>query len=213
LALYYPALTMRIEMWRTRQPRGPAQRGSRLIFAGAALAVLALVTVFTVTTRLVGPNESSASTANAVTDNLLPSTLPSTTIGTRDEVVGRLHQIFRIRDRAIQTRDTRELNSIYTIDCPCLKGDRALIDRLKKERLVWHGIKVSLSIEGVEQVNDRLWIVNALVKTSAFEIRRESGVTVQGVPPGQERSRFALARPIGQDAWLLGQATIVAERD
>ena len=200
-------------MRRTRQPHGPAQRGSRLVFAGAALAVLALLIVFTVTTRLVGPSESSASTANAVTDNLPQSTLPSTTVGTRDEVVSRLHQIFRIRDRAIQTRDTRELNNIYTIDCPCLKGDRALIDRLRKKRLVWHGIKVSLSIEGVEQVNDRLWVINALVKTSAFEIRRESGATVQRVPPGQERSRFALARPVGQDAWLLGQASVLAEHD
>jgi hypothetical protein len=210
---YHPALTMRIEMRRTRQPDEPAQRGSRLVFAGAALAVLALLIVLAVTTRLVGPSESSASTANAATDKLPRSTVASTTVGTRDEVVGRLHQIFRIRDRAIQTRNTRELNNVYTIDCPCLKGDRALIDRLKKERLVWRGIKVSLSIEGVERVSDRLWIVNALVKTSAFEIRRESGETVQRVPPGQERSRFALARPIGQDAWLLGQASVVAERD
>jgi hypothetical protein len=139
--------------------------------------------------------------------------VPSTTVGAREEVVSRLHQIFRIRDRAIQTRDIRELNNIYTIDCPCLKGDRALIDKLKKEGLVWRGIKVSLSIEGVEQVNDRLWIVNALVKTSAFEIRRESGATVQEVPPGEERSRFALARPVGQDAWLLGQASRLAEHD
>jgi hypothetical protein len=204
---------MRIEMRRTRQPHGPAQRGSRLVFTGAALAVLALPIIFTVTTRLVGPGESSASTANAVTDDVAQSTVPSTTVGARDEVVSRLHQIFRIRDRAIQTRDTRELVNIYTIDCPCLKGDRALIEKLKKERLVWHGVKVSLDIENVEQVNDRLWIVNALVKTSAFEIRRESGVRIQGVPPGQERSRFALARPVGQDAWLLGQASVVAERD
>jgi hypothetical protein len=200
-------------MQRTRQPRGSAQRGSRFIFAGAILAVLALLIIFTITTRLMSPSESSAPTASAVADDPARSTAPSTTVETRDEVVSRLHQIFRIRDRAIQTRDIQELNGIYTIDCPCLKGDQALIERLKREGLVWHGVKVSLAVEEIERVNDRLWIVDAVVKTSAFEIRRESGETVRGVPSGQERSRFALARPVGQDDWLLGQASVLAERD
>jgi hypothetical protein len=200
-------------MQRARQPQEPTQRGSRLVFAGAVLAVLALLVILTVTTRLIWPSDSSASTANTLTDDSTQSKAPATTVGARDEIVSRLHQILRIRDRAIQTRDSQILDEIYTIDCPCLRGDRALIERLKKEKLVWHGIEVSLAIEEVEQVNDRLWIVNALVKTSAFEIRRESGATVREVPSGQERSRFALARPEGQNAWLLGQASVLAERD
>jgi hypothetical protein len=207
-----PALTKRIEMRRTTQGPRLAPRRSGLIFTGTALAALTLLIIFTATTRLTDPRQSSASTATTAANGSAESTAPSTTIGTRDEVVNRLHQIFRIRDQAIQTRDTRKLNAIYTTDCPCLRGDRALIERLKKERLVWRGVRVTLAVEGAEQVNDRLWIVNAIVKTSAFEIRRESGPMVRAVPSGQEHSRFALARPVGQDAWLLGQASVV-ERD
>jgi hypothetical protein len=105
------------------------------------------------------------------------------------------------------------LNDIYTVDCPCLKGDRALIQELKKKGLVWRGIKVSLVVEKTEQVNSRLWIINALVKTSGFVIERESGAKVRSVPPGEERSRFALARPLDRDDWLLGQASVIAGRD
>jgi hypothetical protein len=199
-------------MRRTKQPHGPGQR-SRLVVMGVVLAVLALMIIAAVTTRLMGTSKSSASAASRILHDPEQAAAPTTTIGTRDEVVSRLHEIFRIRDRAIQSRDARALNDIYTIDCPCLKGDRALIKRLKKEKLVWRGVNVSLVIEEVEQVNDRLWIVNALVKTNAFEIRRESGATVRAVPSGQERSRFALARPVGQSAWLLGRASALAERD
>jgi len=199
-------------MQRTKQPQGQARRRSPLILAGIGAAALMLLVIFTLTTRLSGSDESDASSATVVADGPGSSTVPSTTIGTGDEVVSRLHQIFRIRDQAIQTRDSRVLNEIYTVDCPCLKGDQALIKRLKNEGLVWRGVKVSLTIEDTERVNDRLWIVNALVKTDAFEIRRESGETVRSVAAGQERSRFALSKPVGQDAWLLGQASVLAER-
>jgi len=199
-------------MWRTRQPEWLAQRRSRLFFAGIAVAALMLVVIFALTTRMAGSGESNTSPPTVVADDPARSSIPNTTIGARDQIVSRLHQIFRIRDRAIQTRDSRLLNDIYTVDCPCLKGDQALIKRLKDEGLIWQGVKVSLIIEGAEQVNDRLWIVNANVKTSVFEIRRESGAQVRVVPSGQEHSRFALSRPLGQDAWLLGQASVLAKR-
>ena len=199
-------------MWRAEKPPGLAQRRSRLFFTGVGVAGLVLLGVFTVTLRMNESNRTNAPLATAGTDDPGKSTVPSTTIVTRDEVVSRLHQIFRIRDRAIQTRDARVLSDIYTVDCPCLQGDQALIKRLRSEKLVWSGIEVSLIIEDVKQVNDRLWIVNALVKTSNFEIRRESGASVRVVPSGQEHSRFALSRPVGQDVWLLGQASVLAER-
>ena len=199
-------------MPRTKQPQGQAQDRSRLFLTAIGVAALALLIIFTVTTRMIRSSESHTPPASVVTNDPAKPTVPNTTIVMRDEVVGRLHQIFRIRDRAIQTRDARVLKEIYTVDCPCLKGDQALIKRLKNEKLVWQGVKVSLVIERTEQVNDRLWIVNALVKTSSFEIRRESGATVRGVPSGQEHSRFAVSRPVGQDTWLLGQASVLAER-
>jgi hypothetical protein len=199
-------------MRRTKQSQGQALRPSPLILTGIGVAALMLLVIFTLTTRLIGSDESDSSIATVVADDSRTSMVPSTTIATRDEVISRLHQIFRIRDQAIQTRDSRVLNGIYTVDCPCLKGDQALVRKLKDEGLMWQGVKVSLIIEDAERVNDRLWIVNALVKTSAFEIRRESGETVRIVAAGQERSRFALSRPEGQDAWLLGQASVLDER-
>ena len=105
------------------------------------------------------------------------------------------------------------LDGIYTPDCPCLEGDGKLIERLKRERLIWRGVNVALDVQKVERVNDQLWIVSARVTTSPFEIVRESGALVQRVPQGQEVSRFALARPIGQKDWLLGQASVIEERD
>jgi hypothetical protein len=199
-------------MWRTKQAQRADQRRSRPFLIGIALSALVLLIILTLTTRLLGPDDSNVSSANVTANDPETSTVPTTTIETRVEVISRLHQIFEIRDQAIQTRNARVLNDIYTVDCPCLKGDRALIKRLKNERLIWDGVRVALVIEEVEQVNDRLWIVNALVKTSAFEIRRESGAPVRGVSPGQERSRFALARPAGKDDWLLGQVSGLAER-
>jgi hypothetical protein len=199
-------------MRRTKQPQGQARRQSRLILTGIGAAALILLVIVTLTTRMTGSDESDASSATVIADSPGTST-PSTTFGTRDEVESRLHQIFRIRDEAIQTRDARVLSDIYTVDCPCLKGDRALIKRLKNQGVIWRGVKVSLTIEDAERVNDRLWILNALVKTDAFEIARESGETVRRVAAGQERSRFALSKPVGQDAWLLGQASVLDERD
>jgi hypothetical protein len=125
--------------------------------------------------------------------------------------ITRLHEIFRVRDRAIQSRNERILSDIYTVDCPCLQGDQALIRNLRKEGLLWRGLKVSLDIEEVKQVNDRLWTVNAQVISNSFEIRRESGGLVRRVPSGREHSRFALSRPVGEQDWMLGHASVIPE--
>jgi hypothetical protein len=77
--------------------------------------------------------------------------------------------------------------------------------------LVWRGVKVSLDIEEIKQVNDRLWTVNAQVTSSSFDIRQESGGLVRRVPSGREQSRFALARPLGEQDWMLGHASVIPE--
>jgi hypothetical protein len=189
----------------------PGHRRSRAFLLGTAAAVfLVVMTVAFVALRTNsgGGDVSSNTTPHAGTEK--PS-VPSSTIDTANELVARLHEIFRIRDRAIQTRNTRILSEIYTVDCPCLKGDQELIQNLRKERLVWHGVKVSLDIEEIKQVNDRLWTVNAQVTSSSFDIRRESGGLVRRVPSGREQSRFALARPLGEQDWMLGHASVIPE--
>jgi hypothetical protein len=197
-------------MRRAKQSDEPNGRPSRLLLVGLVAIPLLLVLILAVIPQQ-RPSDGTADTTRVSEPET--SETPRTTIGARAEVIERLHTIFRVRDRAIQTRTSSLLNGIYTVDCPCLRGDRALINRLRKEGLVWNGVTVSLVVEDVQRVNDRLWIVTALVKTSPFEIQNESGEKVREVPPGEEHSRFALAKPQGQEEWLLGQASVITGRD
>jgi hypothetical protein len=194
-----------------KQPGEPTQRRYRFALLGLVVAAVMAVAVATVS-HLAGSKDGSTPPATAPPDATESSKAPSSTIGTREEVVARLRQIFRTRDHAIQARDLSLLEGIYTVDCPCLKGDQQLIRNLKDQRLLWRGIEVALEVQTVEQINDRLWTVIALVKTSSFDITRESGVVLRRVPQGQELSRFALTRLPSEDDWLLGFASVIEER-
>lgn len=194
------------------KPDPPAPPRSRLLIGLVVATSLLLILALTLVIQA-KPGDKALSSVTTLEDESHKSEASTSPAGSRDEVVARLRAIFRVRDRAIQTRDPDVLNSIYTVDCPCLEGDRALIQGLQKKGLVWRGIKVSLVIEESTKVNDRLWVVNALVKTSPFNIEQESGALVKSVPSGHERSRFALAKPVGQERWLLGQASIIPGRD
>jgi hypothetical protein len=141
------------------------------------------------------------------------TTLPQTTTGdVTDQLVSRLHQILKVRDQAVKSRNASLLNGIYTVDCPCLKGDRQLIGNLRRDGLVWRGVNISLDVQGTERLSDRLWAINAVITTSPFEIVKESGEVVKRIPGGQELSRFALAKIDGEQEWLLGQASVVEAR-
>jgi hypothetical protein len=196
----------------TREPAQPKRRRHSPALLGLVAVVLFVIAIVSLLAQRTRPEAGSGSSATTPVNESGSTAAPSSTVGTREEVIARLHQIFRIRDQAIQARNPLPLQDIYTVDCPCLEGDKQLIGRLKEERLRWQGIKVSLDIQDAERVNDRLWIVSALVRTSSFKILRPSGAIVREVPPGQEYSRFALARPIGQEGWMLGQASVIEER-
>jgi hypothetical protein len=195
-----------------RQPDAPTRRRYRYVLVGLVVTAVLVVAIFGLIAQPSKSTDGSAS-ADTTLSGRQATTTPKSTIGTREEVVTRIHQIFRVRDQAIQSRDPRLLNSIYTVDCPCLKGDQELIQNLRKERRIWRGVKISLSVREAEKVSDQLWTVIAVVMTSSFEITTESGVVVRRIPQGQELSRFALARPMNQEDWLLGQASVIQERD
>jgi hypothetical protein len=195
-----------------RQPDAPTRRRYRYVLVGLVVTAVLVVAIFGLIAQPSKSTDGSAS-ADTTLSGRQTTTTPKSTIGTREEVVTRIHQIFRVRDQAIQSRDPRLLNSIYTVDCPCLKGDQELIQNLRKERRIWRGVKISLSVREAEKVSDQLWTVIAVVMTSSFEITTESGVVVRRIPQGQELSRFALARPMNQEDWLLGQASVIQERD
>jgi hypothetical protein len=200
-----------MQMRTVNQRDEPTGRRSRLLIGLVAVPLL-IVLAFVLIAQL-GSSGRGTSSAATLAGNSKESEAPTSTVSSHDEVVTRLHSIFRVRDKAIQERNPSLLKDIYTIDCPCLEGDRELIKGLRKKHLVWRGVKVSLVVEDIEQVNGRLWIINALVKTDSFNIEQESGALVRSVPSGHERSRFAIARLPGQEEWLLGRASVIAERD
>jgi hypothetical protein len=192
----------------------PARRWNRLALVGLVLTGLMAMAIFVLLPRLKQSADGGVSALTEPPSRQRQATpAPNSTGETRGEVVGRLHQIFEIRDTAIRTRNPLLLEDIYTVDCPCLDGDQKLIRRLKKERLLWRDLKVSVKVKQVEKVNDQLWIVTGLVTTSSFEIVKESGAVIRKVLEGREYSRFALARPIGRTNWLLGRASVMEGRD
>jgi hypothetical protein len=158
-----------VQMRIAQEPDGPKKRRYR----GLALLVLVttvLVVILALITQLTPPTSGGASPATTISREPESSAVPTSTIGTRDEVVARLREIFKVRDQAILTRNPILLEEIYTIDCPCLEGDRQLIQKLIHDRLKWKGVEVSLDIRNVAQVNDRLWTINALSRLARSSV-------------------------------------------
>jgi len=136
----------------------------------------------------------------------------TTTIGEKEEVIVRLREILRVRDRAYRDRDAGLLEKVYTTDCPCLRGDRAAIRQLVHDNAVWVGSSTSVRVQKLDKVNDRLWVVVASFVGSPFRIETESGSLIRAVEGKSELFRFALARTTRGEL-LLGFAAAVDEAD
>ena len=154
-----------------------------------------------------GNNPSSFSSEQTTGSGTTSTASTATTISTQIEITTRLREILQVRDRALLARDANLLSGIYTIDCECLADGQALINQLHKKNIVWRGVKTEVVVTSTEEVNDRLWIVVATVKTPSVRIETESGRLVRVVPPERNRVRFALAKPQNEKVWLLGHAS------
>jgi hypothetical protein len=139
----------------------------------------------------------------------MSTTAPTTILEPQDEVIGRLREILQIRDKALATRDANLLETIYTVDCNCLPQSRALIRRLRKEHVVWSGLSTSLKVQQVQKVNNRLWIVIGILSTSSARIEDEAGNLIEVAPGEKDRFRFAVAKPVDSQEWLLGYASAI----
>jgi hypothetical protein len=148
----------------------------------------------------------------SLTSSTSPTVAATTsTIGEKEEVVVRLQEILRVRDRAYRDRDIELLRKVYTTDCPCLRGDRDAIRQLLRDNAVWVGASTSVRVQELERVNDRLWIVVADFIGSPFRIETESGDLIRAVEGKSEVFRFALARTTSDKELLLGFAAAVDE--
>jgi hypothetical protein len=176
----------------------------RLTVVLLAIAVTAVVVVGFVTRNDDEPSSSSPSLPSET-----PSSATPTTIAMRAEITARLREILDVRDKALLERDPELLSDIYTTDCKCLEDGRVLIMQLRKEGIVWKGVETSVTVRNAEEVNERLWILTAVVATPLVRVETESGRLVRTVPPEQNLVRFALAKPQNEEEWLLGHASIV----
>jgi hypothetical protein len=103
------------------------------------------------------------------------------------------------------------LDDIYTVDCNCLKDGRAAIRQLREEKVVWKGLSTSLTVQKTQRVNDRLWEIIGVLSTPAVQVENETGGLLRTVPPERNQLRFALAKPIDADEWLLGHVSLLNE--
>jgi hypothetical protein len=208
-AIYHLALTKRHAMqFDDHQasppptPRGP----SRAVWVAAtATALLVAVAAAFLMTRSDGEAVGSPTLEAPVPPTTASPT--TTTIVTETEVVARLREILRVRDRALQDRNTDLLGAVYTVDCPCLEGDTNAIKELvsKNYRLV--GGATSIRVRRTERVTERLWLVIADFKSAPLRIETAGGELVRQEPAGSDLFQFALARPVDADEWLLGRAS------
>jgi hypothetical protein len=187
-------------------PRGPSYR-VWVAATAVALLLVAVVAAFLVTrgeaqSTAVLPSQTIPTPATSIA-------APTTTLEPQEEVIGRLGEILRIRDKALATRDANLLETIYTVDCNCLPQSRALIRRLRKEHVVWNGLSTSLKVQQVERVNDRLWIVIGVLSTSTARIEDESGNLIEVAPGDKDRFRLAVVKPADSQDWLLGYASVI----
>ena len=171
-------------------PRGASGATGHRVWLMVLLALMASVFIVgAVISR--ADDESSSSLMRSVPD----SEATATTLSPQAEVASRLREILSTRDRALLARNAALLSKIYTVDCSCLKAGRALIAQLRKERIIWKGVETDIAIKSSEEVNDRLWIIIATVRTPSVRVETETGRLVRVVPPEQNVVRFALARP------------------
>jgi hypothetical protein len=185
-------------------PRGPSRRG--LVLAGTVAAFVTVgLLVAVLTTRgddeVAGalPNEPPAAPTTVVTT--------TSTVDARTEVVARLREILRIRDRAFHDRNGDLLSDIYTVDCPCLEGDGNAIKELSSEDYRLIGGATSIRVRRVQRVNERLWLVIADFRSAPLRVETAGGTLVRQEPAGSGLHQFALAKPVGGSEWLLGRAT------
>jgi hypothetical protein len=197
-------------MWKRDAPGPPPDVSSsrRRLLVLTLIGCLAAA-VFAVA-RVVedGPETNIQSSTSTTADNAATRTTLEET-----KIVSRLRDVLSVRDRAYRERDPDVLESVYTTDCPCLKGDQGAIRQLLKDNAVWVGATTSIRIRKVEKVNDRLWVVLAIFDGSPFRIETESGQLIRAVQGRSELFRFVLAKPARDARILLGFAAPVSGTD
>jgi hypothetical protein len=185
-------------------PRGP----SRAVWITAtATALLVAALAWFLTARSDGDAVGSPAPPPPSSVPATTASPTTTTIDTKTEVVARLREILRVRDKALQDRNADLLSDVYTVDCPCLEGDKNAIKELadKDYRLV--GGATSIRVRRTERVTERLWLIIADFESAPLRVETAGGELVRQEPAGSDLFQFALAKPVDTTEWLLGRAS------
>jgi hypothetical protein len=183
-------------------PRGP----SRAVWTAAILTAL-LVAAGAAVFATRGDEQAAGSLPPAPSSPATTAAAITTTIDPRTEVVARLKEILKVRDKALHDRNARLLSAVYTVDCPCLEGDTNAIKELVGRNYHLVGGATSIRVRRVERVNSRLWLVIADFDSAPLRIETKSGDLVRQEPAGSDLFQFALAKPVDATEWLLGRAS------
>ena len=101
------------------------------------------------------------------------------------------------------------LNVIYSSDCPCMTSDQRAIEELLDHGYVWDGVATSIEVRSVSRVNERAWLVIAILRSEALSIKTERGKLIKTEPAGSDLFEFTLVKPNEGTDWLLGLASIL----
>jgi hypothetical protein len=165
-------------------PGGSPATSRRLVATGLLMVVLLVALLGTLLwTRQEDEREVAPSAATPSSVEALPT---STTRDTRDEVIERLQQILRIRDKAFRERDAEILKDLYTTDCPCLEGDRNAIRELTENNYHIVGGTTSILIRRVERVTDRAWLIIADFRSAPLRVEAEGDRLIREEPAGSD---------------------------
>jgi hypothetical protein len=181
----------------------------RLAVAGLVTIVFVIVLLGTV---VLSRDDNVGAGASIPTQSSVDSTPTTTTLDTRTEVIGRLRKILGIRDKAFRERDVKALEKIYTVDCPCLEGDRNAIEELVANNYHMVGGATSIRVRQASQVSARLWLVVADFRSAPLRIEADDKRLIREEPGGSDLFQFALAKPAGSSEWFLGRATAYGDR-
>jgi hypothetical protein len=179
----------------------------------ALAALVAMVLVLALLGTVVLSRDDDVGVAAATrTQSSIDSSPATTMLDARTEVIERLRKILGIRDKAFRERDAKVLEKVYTVDCPCLEGDRNAIQELVANNYHIVGGGTSIRIHRASQVSSQLWLIVADFRSAPLRIEAEDRRLIREEPGGSDLFQFALARPAGSSEWLLGRATAYEDR-
>jgi hypothetical protein len=188
--------------------KAPLMTSQRLIAVGLGVSLLLVASLAAIVVR---EEDNTGVTDATLSSPSSEATAPTTESNTRAVVVERLKDILRIRDQAFRDHNSGILEDIYTVDCPCLEGDRNAIEELDSNNYHIVGGATSIRVRRVEQVSERLWLVIADFRSTRLRIEAEDGKVIREEAAGNDLYQFALSKPAGSAEWLLGKATAYRE--